>query len=100
MDETQIEVTLTNYENEIGSLKHRVNKLEEKTDKLTELVTSVKLLAQKQDTLISTVGELKTDVLKIKEEPGKKWNNASWLVVSGIISAVVGAICAFLIANI
>lgn len=97
MTETEIAVSLTEHDNQIKSLKHRMDEAEVKIDQIHELVTSVKLLAQKQDDLITSVGDLKSDVKTIKDEPGKKWNNATQTIISGIISAIVAAVCALII---
>lgn len=45
MTNEEIAVTLKDHENEIKSLKHRMNEQEEKDKTLTELTTSVKTLA-------------------------------------------------------
>lgn len=91
---------MTNIEIEIENLKHRMDKAETNIDQIHELVTSVKLLAQKQDDMITKISDLSTEVKAIQTEPSKKWNNATQTIVSGIISAIVAAVCAFIISNI
>lgn len=100
MTNTEIEVALNDHDNEIGSLKHRMDKAETNIDQIHELVTSVKLLAQKQDDLITSVNSLKDDVKTVKEAPAQQWNAATQTVISGVISAIVCAIMGVILANI
>lgn len=100
MTEIEIEVALNDHQNEIGSLKHRMDKVESKTDDIHELASSIKLLTQAQTNLVKSVDELKTDVKQIKEIPTQKWNSATQTIVSGVISAIVCAIMGVILANI
>ena len=60
---------------------------------MDKLVTSVERLAVRQESVEGDVKEIKADVKKITETPGKRWEK----VVDLLIGAVVGAFCAWLL---
>lgn len=100
MTNTEVEVAICDHQNEIGSLKHRMDKAESNIEQIHELITCVKLLAQKQEGIIHSIDDIKTDVRTLKDEPAKKWNNATQTIISGVISAIVCAIMAVIISRI
>ncbi len=70
---------------------HRINDLEEDNRALHTLATSVEVLATKQDTIESTVQEIKTDVKELKAVPGSKWE----ALVKTILTALAGGLVAY-----
>lgn len=84
---------LVAVEQRSSSNSHRIEELERRTDNLSELVTSVKVLALKQDGIETTVKEIKEDVKTITEKPAKRWND----MVGQIIGLVIAAFVTFLL---
>lgn len=75
-----IQAKLAEIEARSKSNTHRINDLEEDNRALHTLATSVEVLATKQDTIESTVQEIKTDVKALKAVPGrsgKRWSRRS-----------------------
>ncbi len=70
---------------------HRIDDLEEDNRALHTLATSVEVLATKQDTIESTVQEIKTDVKELKAVPGSKWE----ALVKTILTALAGGLVAY-----
>ncbi len=89
MDEKDIEHRLTKVETQIGAL-------EERQDNLDALVSTVKVLADREERVEDDVKEIKSDVKKLTEKPGQRWDS----LVDKIIWAVAGAVLAFLLAKI
>lgn len=91
---------------------HRIDRLQARQDNLDKLVTSVAVMAEKQENMSEAVEEIKTtvksmassaDVATVKEDvevlktkPAKRWD----AVVDKIIMLVVGGIVAYALAKI
>ena len=90
-----IQAKIAEIEARSKSNTHRINDLEEDNRALHALATSVEVLATKQDTIESTVQEIKTDVKELKAVPGGKWVA---LVKAGL-TAIVGALVGFALAH-
>lgn len=91
MTPEQIAVKLTDHENEIGSLKHRMKAVEESNVVLNRLATAVEVMATKQDAMSTSVDKLTGKVEALEAEPAKKWR----FVVEKSIYFIVGAILAY-----
>lgn len=74
---------------------HRINRLEERQDNLDKLVSSVSVMAEKQERMEGDIGEIKTDVKSLAEKPAKRWES----VVDKVLMVLVGAIAAYAIAK-
>ena len=90
-----IQAKLAEIEARSKSNTHRINDLEEDNRALHALATSVEVLATKQDTIESTVQEIKTDVKELKAVPGSKWE----ALVKAAVTAIVGALVGFALAH-
>lgn len=99
MNNEEIAVKLNDHDNEIGSLKHRMDKAENTIEQIHELTTSVKLIAQKQDNVVSKLDSLTNTVSDITKQPAEKWNKVTSTILTGLVSAIVTAVAAFIIAN-
>lgn len=76
------------------SNSHRLDELERRQDNLDDLVSTVKLLAYKEEAVESDVKEIKSDVKALKNLPAQRWNglvDKIWLTVA---AAVIGYILA------
>lgn len=90
-----IQAKIAEIEARSKSNTHRINDLEEDNRALHTLATSVEVLATKQDTIESTVQEIKTDVKELKAVPGSKWE----ALVKAVVTAIVGALVGFALAH-
>ena len=84
---------LTKLEERAKSNTHRLDDLEIRMKENEELVTSVALLAQKQETIEGDVKEIKTTVKGIAEKPAKRWDN----IVDKILLTAIGAIVLYML---
>ena len=87
--------TLTKLEERSKSNSHRLDELEERMKSNEELVTSVALLAQKQETIEGDIKEIKSTVKTIADKPGKRWDN----IVDKVLLTVIGAIVLYIVAK-
>lgn len=90
-----IQAKIAEIEARSKSNTHRIDDLEEDNRALHALATSVEVLATKQDTIESTVQEIKTDVKELKAVPGSKWE----ALVKAVVTAIVGALVGFALAH-
>lgn len=74
---------------------HRIDRLEERQDNLDKLVTSVSVMAEKQDRMETDIGEIKTDVRTMAQKPAKRWES----VVDKVLMVLVGAIAAYAVSK-
>jgi uncharacterized coiled-coil DUF342 family protein len=89
---TDIAVQLNECHNSIELLNKRMDKAEQIIDQIRELNTTTQLIAQKQNTIETTINSLSETVNAIDSQPREKWNKASWIVLSSFITAAVGMI--------
>lgn len=87
---------LTKLEERSKSNSHRLDELEIRMKDNEDLVTSVALLAQKQEAIEGDVKEIKNTVKGIAEKPGKRWDN----IVDKILLTAIGAIVLYMMAQI
>lgn len=101
MDEKEIEHRLTELEGRARSNTHRLDEqgkrqddLEKRQDNLDDLVSTVKVLAVREETMENDVKEIKEDVKMLTRKPGKLWDNLTEKIGLTIAAAVVGYILA------
>ena len=75
---------------------HRIDRMEKRQDNLDKLVTSVAVMAEKQEAMGETVEEIKTNVQDLKAKPAKRWES----IVDKALMALVGALVAYALAKI
>ena len=96
MNEKNIEHRLTSVEDRSASNTHRLDELERRQDNLDDLVSTVKVLADREERVEDDVKEIKADVKRLTSKPGQRWDS----LVDKIIWAVAGAVLAFVLARI
>ena len=74
----------------------RFEEVEKKQDDLADLVSTVKVLADREARVETDVGEIKDDVKELKAQPGKRWNG----LVDKAIMTVVGLLIGYLLSKI
>ena len=91
----EIEHRLTEVESRSKSNTHRLDEMEKRQDDLDELVSTVKVLADREVRVENDVKEIKDDVKSLKIKPLKRWDS----VVNTVLIALVTAIAGFLLAR-
>ena len=81
---------LTEVESRAKSNTKRLDDMEKRQDNLDDLVSTVKVLAVREENVENDVKEIKNDVKSIKDKPGKQWDNLVAQVIGIIVAAVVG----------
>lgn len=93
MTETEHE-RLVKVEDRSKTNTHRIDELERRADDTEKLVTSVAIIAEKQNQMEGDVKEMKGDVKKLVEKPAKRWDTAVEKVVYAVLLAVVAYLLA------
>lgn len=92
MNEVELERRLCVVEDRSKSNSHRLKTVEERQEDMTQLVTSVAAIAQKQLDMDEDVKEIKTEVKAINLKPAKRWEG----IVEKAILAAVGVLVAYM----
>lgn len=90
------EQRLTAVEERSKSNTKRLDKLEESTEAISRLATSMEVMAERQEQVADTVEKLDGKVTAIEQKPVKRWDS----LVDKIIWAIVAAVIGFLLARI
>lgn len=88
--EQNFEHRLTTVEERSKSNKHRLDEVEKRQDNLDDLVSTVKVLALREENVEKDVKEIKADVKEINGKPGKRWESLVTLLISGVVGAFLG----------
>lgn len=92
--ERELEHRLTETEERSKSNKYRIDKLEKQQGEFVELVSSVKVLAEREQNVENDVKEIKSDVKSLTSKPGKRWDSLVDKIIVTVAAAVVGFILA------
>lgn len=87
------EKRLTETESRSKSNTRRLDKVEKWQADFGDLISTVKVLADREARVEKDVGEIKEAVQEIKEKPGKRWDG----VVDKVVFTVVGAVVTYLL---
>ena len=90
----EMAVKLAETEARSKSNTHRIDKLEQSTEAINRLATSVEVMATKQDTMNDNLYKIAGKVEQIEAEPGKRWKSVVEKVTLLVVAAVVGYILA------
>ena len=85
---------LTEVEERSKSNSHRLDKLEESTEAINRLATSMEVMAERQEQVVETVGKLDTKVTLLEEKPAKRWDALVDKIVWAIAAALIGFVLA------
>jgi methyl-accepting chemotaxis protein len=85
---------LTEVEERSKSNSHRLDKLEESTEAINRLATSMEVMAERQEQVVETVGKLDTKVTALEEKPAKRWDSLMDKIVWAIAAALIGFVLA------
>jgi hypothetical protein len=90
------EKRLTEVESRSKSNMRRIDEMEKRQDSLDDLVSTVKVLADREKRVEDDVSEIKDDVKEMKLKPGKRWEG----IVEKAIMTVVGILVGYLASKI
>lgn len=91
-----MEHRMTAVEDLSKSNTKRLDEVEKRQDNLDELVSTVKVLAVREENVESDVKEIKTDVKSLKEVPAKRWN----AIVEKVLLVIVGAVITYFLTKV
>jgi hypothetical protein len=84
------EKRLTEVESRSKSNTRRLDKLEESTEAINRLATSMEVMVVKQDEVSEAVGKLDKKVTILETKPLKRWDSLLETVLTALASAAVG----------
>ena len=85
-----MEHRLTVVEDRSKSNQHRIEEIERRQDNLDDLVSTVKVLADREERVEGDVKEIKSDVKALNEKPAKKWDGLVDKIILTIAAALIG----------
>ena len=88
--EMGLEHRLTEVEDRAKSNTKRIDEVEKRQDNLDELVSTVKVLAVREENVETDVKEIKSDVKNLTSKSAKHWDSLVEKIVWAIVAAVVG----------
>ena len=88
--EGNIEHRLTEVEERVKANTKSIGELEKRQDDLDELVSTVKVLAVREENVESDVKEIKSDVKSLTNKPAKRWDDFVEKVIWLVAAAVIG----------
>lgn len=92
----QFEHRLTTVEDRSKSNTKRLDDVEKRQNDLDELVSTVKVLAVREEAVENDVKEIKNDVKSLTGKPAQRWEN----LITQLITIVVAAVAGFILAKI
>ena len=81
---------LTEVEQRSKSNMKRLDDIERRQDNLDELVSTVKVLAVREEQVESDVKEIKSDVKNLTAVPGKRWESLIEKVITVLVGGILG----------
>ena len=90
----QHEERLSKVEERSKSNQHRIDELEKRQDNLDDLVSTVKVLAVREENVENDVKEIKSDVKTLTSKPGQRWASLMDKIILTIAAAVIGFVLA------
>ena len=89
MDEKETAVTLAEHEHEIGSLKHRMDKMESLQNTIQELAISVKELATNMQSMIREQERHAKAIEALEQKPATRWEQIITVAITAIVTYVM-----------
>ena len=88
--EINYEHRLTEVEERSKSNQYRIGEVEKRQDNMDELVSTVKILALREENVENDVKEIKNDVKNLTNKPAKRWDDFVDKIFWMIAAAVIG----------
>lgn len=93
MNHEELAAAIAIIDSRSKSNAQRLVEMERRQDDLDELVSSVKVLAVRQECVENDVKEIKSDVKNLTGKPGRRWD----AIVDKLIWAVLAALVSYLL---
>ena len=97
MTDEQIAVALAEIKKEIGSLKHRVDDLEDLTKAINELSMSVRELAitvsnnnERMDSYEMRLKQQGERIGELEKKPSKQWDKLTGAIITVLVGGIIG----------
>lgn len=97
MSNDEIAAAIADVESRAKSNTHRLDKMEERQDNLDKLVTAVAGVQKDLEHTQQDVGEIKSNVKAMMDAPRKHWDAAVVAIITGVVSALIGAVMALVL---
>lgn len=98
---TDVESKVIKHDEQIKTLFNSVNRLENITTEINKLALSIEKIATNQTAMLEQQKQLRNDVDQIRDQPAKDAHDIKMTVikcvVSGVVSAIIGALLALII---
>lgn len=91
MTDTEVAVKLENHDQQIKSLKHRMDEQEEQGKSLSSLALSVQKLALSMESMIEEQKNQGARLAKLEAEPAERWSSMTRTIFNTIVGAGAGA---------
>ena len=69
---------------------HRLDAVEKKLEDYGAVITSIQVLAKRQEDMDCDIKEIKGDVKSLTEKPARRWESFVAAVISALAAAIVG----------
>lgn len=96
MENEELEHRLTGVEERSKSNSHRLDEMEKRQDNLDDLVTTVKVLAVREEAVENDVKEIKNDVKSLTGKSGQRWDSFMdklfWAIAGGAVAYILSQI--------
>ena len=100
MTETEVAVKLENHEQQIRSLKHRMDEAEERGKILQDLAMSTQKLAIGMDSMNEKQDNMNSRLEEIEKKPAQQWNSMTQTIITTLVSAVAGGLAVWIVQGI
>lgn len=97
MTDEEVAVKFENHDQQIKSLKHRMDEQEEQGKSLSSLALSVQKLALSMESMIEEQKNQGERLAKLEAEPGETWGRVKHKVLDTLVGAGAGALAIGLI---
>lgn len=88
MDEKTIQ-ELAEVKQRAVSNTRRIEAIERAQENLAKLVTSVAVIAEKQNQMESGIEEIKADVKSLTQKPAKRWESVVEIIFKVVLTALI-----------
>ena len=82
-------VKLTEIEDRCKSNSHRIDRLEQNSEALNKLASSVEVLATEQKNMYEKINSIDTKVTDLEKIPSSRWNSIIGYTMAALISAFI-----------
>ena len=92
MTDEEVAVKFENHDQQIKSLKHRMDEQEEQGKSLSSLALSVQKLALSMESMIEEQKRQGERLVKLESEPGERWSGMTKTIFNTMVGAGSGAL--------